>query len=53
MYEKILQDSQLLSSLIYLRLFLCDNGLTAVGGAASLAKRTQELLVDRVVADSF
>ena len=40
--------------MIYLRLFLCDNGLTAVGsGAASLAKRMQELLVDRVVADSF
>ena len=36
-----------------LRLFLCDNGFTAVGGAASLANRTHELLVDRVVAGSF
>lgn len=36
-----------------LRLFLCDSGFTAVGGAASLANRTHELLVDRVVAGSF
>lgn len=35
-----------------LRLFLCDNGFTAVGGV-SLANRTHELLVERVVASSF